>query len=218
VTPGGKLGYSGRTWNDEDALMSENILVVSADELRRHHDFHGFLPLSPDEVQELYDALDVFGMDRDKAEHDPTYKQLVAYTAIRADGQYLSYLRGKDLGEARLHGNRSIGIGGHINSDDHANLFLDDRLKVAAYREVDEEVSILQRYTLRLAGLLNDDSNDVGKVHIGLVYVAELDKPNVKKRERGIAQIRFVAPEELRAERDQYETWSQILIDSIDRL
>lgn len=198
--------------------MGEHILVVRSDELRKLADFQGFLPLSEEEVQRLYDAVDVFGMDRDKAEHDPTFKQLVAYSAIRSGDLYLAYLRGKDLGEARLHGNRSIGIGGHINSDDHANLFLEDHLKVAAFREVDEEVRIQERYGLRLAGLLNDDSNDVGKVHLGLVYVADLEKPEVKKRERGIARISFETPAELRARREEFETWSQILIDNIEHL
>ena len=198
--------------------MGEHILVVRTEELKKLADFQGFLPLSAEEVQKLYDAIDVFGMDRDEAEHDSTFKQLVAYSAVCSDDLYLTYLRGKDLGEARLHGNRSIGIGGHINSDDHANLFLDDHLKVAAFREIDEEIHIPEKYDLRLAGLLNDDSNDVGKVHLGLVYVAELKKPEVKKRERGIARIAFETPEELRARREEFETWSQILIDNIDRL
>jgi predicted NUDIX family phosphoesterase len=198
--------------------MGEHILVVRTAELKKLADFQGFLPLAEEEVQQLYDAIDVFGMDRDKAEHDPTYKQLIAYSAIRSGDQFLTYLRGKDLGEARLHGNRSIGIGGHINSDDHANLFLDDHLKVAAFREVDEEVRIPEKYDLRLAGLLNDDSNDVGKVHLGLVYVADLAEPEVKKRERGIARISFETPDELRARREEFETWSQILIDNIQHL
>lgn len=198
--------------------MGEHILVVRTEELKKHADFQGFLPLAEDEVQRLYDAINVFGMDRDKAEHDPTFKQLIAYSAIRSGDQFLTYLRGKDLGEARLHGNRSIGIGGHINSDDSANLFLDDHLKVAAFREVDEEVRIPEKYNLRLAGLLNDDSNDVGKVHLGLVYVADLEEPEVKKRERGIAQISFEKPDELKARREEFETWSQILIDNIQHL
>ena len=198
--------------------MGEHILVVRTEELKELADFQGFLPLSAEEVQKLYDAIDVFGMDRDKAEHDPTFKQLVAYSAVRSGDLFLAYLRGKDLGEARLHGNRSIGIGGHINSDDHANLFLDDHLKVAAFREVDEEIRIPEKYDLRLAGLLNDDSNDVGKVHLGLVYVAELSKPEVKKRERGIARISFETPDKLRARREEFETWSQILIDNVEHL
>lgn len=198
--------------------MGEQILVVRADELKKRIDFQRFLALPEEEIHKLYASVEVFAMDRDKAEHDPTYKQLVAYTAIHYNYSWLTYRRGSSLGEARLHGNRSMGIGGHINADDHANLFLDDHLKVAAYREVDEEVIIREKYDLRLAGLLNDDSNDVGRVHLGLVYVARLRQPDVEKREKGIAQIRFCGNGDLQQEREEFETWSQILIDNLHAL
>lgn len=201
-----------------ESNMGELILVVRADELRQHFDFQGFLPLTHEQVEELYNSIEIIKMDRDRAEEDPTFKQLVAYSAVRSGDNYLTYLRGKGLGEARLHGNRSIGIGGHINFDDKPTLFGDHRLTVAAHREVDEEINIPEEYKLYLAGLLNDDSNAVGQVHLGLVYVAELKKPEINKRERGIARISFERPQELRSKRDEFETWSQILIDNIDKL
>ena len=197
--------------------MGENILVVRTAELREHFDFQGFLQLSEQRVQEFYDSVDVQGMDRDLAETDPTFKQLVAYSVVREGDQFLTYLRGKDLGEARLHGNRSIGIGGHIERKDHQfNLFLDDHLKAAAIREIDEEIIISDEYDLELTGLLNDDSNDVGSVHLGLVYLVSLDGQEVNKRERGIAQMKFDSIEELKSRKEQFETWSQILIDNIE--
>lgn len=196
--------------------MAENIIVVAVDELKKHLNLiNGFIPLSQEAVDELYDAVDAFGMERDKAENDPAFKQFIAYTIIKSGDRFLTYRRGSSLGEARLHGNRSIGIGGHIDFGDNANLFLDDFLKVAALREVDEEVKITEKHDLHLVGLLNDDSNEVGKVHLGLVYVTELEKAEVKKREKGIAQITFATIEELEAERDQFETWSQLLIDNL---
>ena len=198
--------------------MGEILLVVRTEEIKKHVDFNGFLPLSQEEVDKLYSELNVLDLDRDLAEEDPTFKQFVAYTVVKSGDRYLSYVRGKDLGEARLHGNRSIGIGGHINYDDSANLFLDDHLKVAAFREVDEEVRIEQKYDLHLAGLLNDDSNEVGKVHLGLVYVCELAEPDVKKRERGIAQIKFETADELKGRIEEFETWSQILINNIENI
>jgi predicted NUDIX family phosphoesterase len=197
--------------------MGENILVVRSAELREHFDFQGFLQLSGQRVQEFYDSVDVRGMERDLAETDPTFKQLVAYSVVRRGDQFLTYLRGKDLGEARLHGNRSIGIGGHIERKDHQfNLFLDDHLKAAAIREIDEEIIISDEYDLVLTGLLNDDSNDVGSVHLGLVYLVSLEGQEVNKRERGIAQMKFDTMDELRSRREQFETWSQILIDNIE--
>lgn len=198
--------------------MGEKILVLPTAELKKRIDFQGFHPITDEEVQKLYDEVGVFGMDRPAAEEDPTHKQLVAYNIIKSGDQYLSYVRGSSLGEARLHGNRSLGIGGHIDEADNATLFLDDHLKVAAHREIDEEVKISEKFDLRIVGLINDDSNEVGKVHLGLVYMAELSKPEVSKRERGIAQITFDSVEELQQQRDQFETWSQIIIDNLDKI
>lgn len=198
--------------------MAEQILVVQTDELRRHIDFQGFLPLSEDEVHKLYASVKVLPLERDKAENDPTYKQLVAYTVVRGGGLYLTYLRGKGQGEARLRGNRSIGFGGHINSGDQASLFLEDHLKAAAFRELDEEIEIPAAAELRCVGLLNDDSNEVGRVHLGLVYLADLPDLNFKKREKAIAQISLSDAEGLRRDMEQFETWSRILISSLDKL
>ena len=198
--------------------MSEQILVVRADELRRHADFQGFLPVTEEEIHGLYEKVTVLPLERNKAEEDPTYKQLVAYTVVRSGGLYLTYLRGKGQGEARLRGNRSIGFGGHINSGDQATLFLDDFLKAAAYRELDEEIEIPAGIELRAAGLLNDDSNEVGRVHLGLVYLAELPSREFKKREQSITQITFANAEELRLDSEQFETWSRIIIINLDKL
>jgi len=198
--------------------MGESILVVRSEELKEHVDFQGFLPLDSERVHALYDALEVIPMDRDLAEEDPTYKQFVAYSAIKAEQGWLAYVRGKGLGEARLHGNRSMGIGGHIDAGDHASLFIGDHLMTAAHREIDEEISVAGDYSLRLAGLLNDDSNEVGKVHIGLVYVAQVSADSISKRERGIAQLRFMDEQELQQKYSEFETWSQILIDNLSAL
>jgi len=199
--------------------MGEQILVVSSDQLRAHHNFQGFLPLQTEQIHDLYRQLDVRAMDRDEVEENPSFKQLVAYTVVRADGRFLTYLRGREQGEERLRGNRSLGFGGHINSaDDQANLFLDDYLQAAAFRELDEEIVVKSCDSLSAVGLLNDDSNPVGSVHLGLVYLAQLPSAEAQKRERSIARLRFATPDHLVAERDQFETWSQILIDNLHEL
>lgn len=198
--------------------MAEQILVVRTDELKQHVDFQGFLSLTEVELQTLYGSIEVLPLERDKAEHDPAFKQLVAYSVVRSGDRYLTYLRGKGQGEKRLHGNRSLGFGGHINSGDQANLFLDDHLKAAAFRELDEEIRVPPGVDLRVAGLINDDSNDVGKVHLGLVYVADLARPEVSKREKSITRIQFSTPAELVRDALQFETWSRHLIDNIEKL
>jgi predicted NUDIX family phosphoesterase len=158
-------------------------------------------------------------MPRSKAEHDPSHKQIIPYVIMIYEGKVLSYVRGKRAGETRLVGNRSIGIGGHINpiDTDNSPLFAYRRENyfVAVQREVDEEVHIETPYRDRVVALLNDDSNEVGKVHLGIVHCWTLDQPNVSKREQMITQMTFMSAEELERVRDSLETWSQKCLDGL---
>lgn len=158
---------------------------------------------------------------RSQAEKDPAYKQLIPYVIISCNGRYLTYVRGRRAGEARLVGLRSIGIGGHINPADDMPLFNDNFYETyltAVEREVAEEVSVEAGHTDSVVALLNDDSNDVGSVHLGLVHLWLLDAPNVGKKEQMITQMSFMTPAELQQMRDTMETWSQLCLDNLDEL
>ena len=157
-------------------------------------------------------------MPRSQAELDPSHKQIIPYVIMLHDGKVLSYVRGRRAGESRLVGNRSIGIGGHINPTDDMPLFNTDFYETylaAVEREVAEEVSVETAYTDRIIALLNDDSNEVGSVHLGIVHCWNLDKPNVGRREQMITQMIFMTPEELQQVRDTLETWSQKCLDAL---
>src|SRR5437773_11564009 len=96
-------------------------------------------------------------------------------------------------------------------------------LDEAAYRagverEVGEEIAINAPFEDCIVALLNDDSNEVGQVHLGIVHVFKLAEPKVEKREAMITSLSFLTKEELQTRRDSLETWSQICLDSIDRL
>ncbi len=161
-------------------------------------------------------------MARPAAENDPTHKQLIPYVLMTCEGRYLTYVRGKRAGETRLVGCRSMGIGGHINpADDAAPLFRADfreAYRSAVEREVEEEVCVEAGHTDHVVALLNDDSNEVGQVHLGVVHCWVLDAPKVSRREQMITQMEFMGPDELRAVRDQMETWSQLCLDGLDRI
>ncbi len=161
-------------------------------------------------------------MARPLAEKDPSHKQLIPYVLITCEGRYLTYVRGKRAGETRLVGNRSIGIGGHINpADDATPLFRSDfrdAYRSAVEREVGEEVCVEAGHTDRIVALLNDDSNEVGQVHLGVVHCWVLDAPKVSRREQMITQMEFMSIDELRAVRDQMETWSQLCLDGLDQI
>jgi predicted NUDIX family phosphoesterase len=135
-------------------------------------------------------------------------------------GKYLSYVRGKRAGETRLVAKRSIGIGGHINPTDDMPLFGNffDTYLAAVQREVAEEVSVETKYKDRVVALLNDDSNEVGQVHLGIVHLWTLELPLVDRREQMITQMSFMTLPELQALRDTMETWSQICLDGLAKM
>jgi predicted NUDIX family phosphoesterase len=160
-------------------------------------------------------------LPRSKAEKDPTYKQLIPYVIMAHDGKFLTYVRGRRAGETRLVGLRSIGIGGHINPRDDMPLFNDNFYQAyltAVEREVAEEVSVETTHTDRVVALLNDESNDVGRVHLGIVHYWLLDAPKVNRREQMITQMAFQTVTELQQLRNTMETWSQLCLDSLDKM
>lgn len=158
---------------------------------------------------------------RGEAEADPSQKQIIPYVLMTYNGKYLTYVRGRRAGETRLVGNRSIGIGGHINPVDDMPLFNADFRETyltAVAREVAEEVCVEANHMDRVIALLNDDSTEVGSVHLGIVHCWRLDSDKVSKREQMITQMSFMSLADLHEVRDQMETWSQICLDALERM
>ena len=158
-------------------------------------------------------------MSRARAEADPAYKQLIPYVLLVHAGRVLHYVRGKKGGENRLHARGSIGVGGHLNDADE-NLFSwdADAYRAGVAREVAEELDVQTTYRERVVALLNDDSNEVGRVHLGVVHVFDLATDRVAPREAAITRLEFLSPEALRARRENLETWSQLCVDRLDEL
>ena len=199
----------------------EQVLVFERKVLEEAGVFHGLAFDVDRYLKRLFAPGVLRFMPRSQAEADPAYKQLIPYVIMAHDGKFLSYVRGKRAGEARLVGNRSIGIGGHINPADEVPLFDMDFREVylaAVEREVAEEVDIDVGHTDRIVALLNDDSNEVGSVHLGLVHYWRLDSEKVEKREQMITQMGFMSTDELEQERDSLETWSQLCLDKLDEM
>ncbi|QDV64823.1 phosphoesterase [Crateriforma conspicua] len=155
---------------------------------------------------------------RGDMETDPSFKQLIPYVVLQHnddDGNIhvFAYTRGGGSGEARLHAKRSIGIGGHISAEDaqgDGNPYL-----IGMQRELDEEVDIDSAYEDIREGLLYDPSNDVGKVHLGIVHRFVLQSPSVKSREDDLAEGGFVPLDELRNQFERLETWSQLTLTAL---
>lgn len=148
-------------------------------------------------------------------ETDPSRKQVIPYLLLRHDGKFYCYTRGKAGGEDRLHAKLSIGIGGHINYDDDCE-DLASTIELAGSRELDEEVKLSRRnraMPVDFAGLISDDSDDVGQVHLGVVLIVDLASPAVSLRDRALTNGHWATTEELSRDRDKLETWSRICMD-----
>jgi len=162
-----------------------------------------------------------FFLPRKQAENDPTHKQIIPYALLAFRDKILFYVRGKKAGEQRLVAKGSIGIGGHMNQDDESlfNFAIDEAAyRAGVEREVNEEVKIDTKFEDKIVALINDDTTEVGQVHLGVVHVFKLAEPKVEKREAMITSLAFLGKNELMARRGSLETWSQLCLDSFDRL
>jgi predicted NUDIX family phosphoesterase len=167
-------------------------------------------------IPRILQAQNTKSILRSQAEHDPSFKQIIPYVLIRKGDRFLHYVRGKGSGEKRLVAKGSIGIGGHINYEDESlyrtgTEFYEEALQ----RELHEELKMDGHFRTQVVALLNDDSTPVGQVHLGVVHLCDLTDENVSKGEKAITELQFLTLDELRARRDQLETWSQICLDFI---
>ncbi len=155
---------------------------------------------------------------RGAMEVDPSFKQLIPYvllehTSSSGDTLLFTYTRGGGSGEKRLHAKRSVGIGGHISREDAAGS--SDVYTTGMQRELAEEVIIQSKYTESREGLIYDASNEVGKVHLGVVHRFILETPHVRSNEADLAEGGFVGIQELLANPGDLETWSQLAISAL---
>lgn len=167
----------------------------------------------------LLDRANNFFTPRAAAESDPSMKQIIPYVLLVHGDRVLHYVRGKKAGEQRLVAKGSIGIGGHMNDRDEGLFALDrEAYNAGVQREVGEELKLGSAFTHRIAALLNDDSNEVGRVHLGIVHVFRLENDDVRKGETMITDLQFLDRGQLRARRDAMESWSQICFDRLDEI
>lgn len=168
-------------------------------------------------IIESIDQMDYW--PRSEVEKDESLLQLIPYcllTTTSPDGhtRVFAYDRSKTSSEDRLHGNISIGLGGHINQDDAdggSHPYLS-----GMHRELEEEVHIsMGPNSQKVAGLIYDDSTDVGRVHLGIVHVFDIGSAKVEPREQDIENPRMLNIPQLHKRIDLMENWSQLCVKHI---
>lgn len=205
------------------AVAQERVLVVPTSRFRALGHFQGFSADVDRYLPALLEGEDLAYRPRGEMEQDPSFKQLIPYVLFRyvdsAGAVHLfQYTRGGGQGERRLHAKRSVGVGGHISTDDVGDLTCHhDVYREGLRRELAEEVAIDAAYREQCVGLINDDETPVGQVHLGVVHLCDLVRPAVLPREAAILDAGFRPAGELLANLDQFESWSQIVLEALFR-
>jgi len=188
--------------------VSEQVLVVPRSAVIPDGGWHGL------RTHDLAGVLGTISSEgrfepRAEVESDPRWKQVIPYLVVRDGPRYFLMQRSQAGTDARLHDLWSIGVGGHVNPGDGG-------VAGGLEREWREEIEAAFEPDPVLVGLLNDDTSDVGRVHLGVVFVADTGGRPVSIRETAKLSGRFASADDVRAVSDRLETWSQLIFERLD--
>lgn len=206
----------------QDKMLRE-IMVVKNDILFKDISrVSGFIKVDGNDFEKMLLANFEY-MQRGVAEVNFDYKQPIPYGVVRdrETGKIFLYKRGgstSNAGDARLHSKISIGVGGHIEKTDAVtqNLMVDCLL-----REIEEEMGIKKENikNIQLLGGINDDGNEVGKVHFGMCYIVDIEGQDFSLDDGELEKWSFLSLEEIRemCQSGEYdvETWTSILVPNL---
>jgi len=201
------------------SLKTENILVVPTAEFEPKYLENTFNTTDHSQLEGILGNF-VFNT-RYIMEEDPNFKQIIPYVVVvNEKNEVLTYQRSPKSGEDRLHNMYSIGVGGHLDenlenkTEAGMEIYLDGMI-----REIEEELGIkAHRNNFDIKATIYDDSNDVGKVHFGVVSLLRIDSKEFSHEgEMDILVNReFLTLDELLNRHDSLENWSKILIENKD--
>jgi predicted NUDIX family phosphoesterase len=188
--------------------MNEEVMVVESSDLQPYLAGRPAAIIQEDSaaILRLIDSEHFF-VDRAIAEVSPKWRQIIPYVVVRHRDSFFLLQRTRKQNEARLHGKLSLGIGGHINPGYD--------LMTGLRKELEEEVQIDDAYELAFAGILNDEATEVGRVHLGAVYILSASSDRVCVLETEKMKGEWAPLAGLRECRAAMESWSQIVYDQL---
>ncbi len=191
-------------------MSAEQVFVVARDAVPGGCDWYG---LRAEGSAAAIATIERLGRYEPRAEMelDRSFKQVIPYLVLRDGARWFLMQRTEAGGDARLHGRYSIGIGGHLNPGD-------DGILGGLRREWGEEIVAAFVPDFQFVALLNDDTTDVGAVHLGAVYLADASGRDVAIREVEKLTGRFVDTETVATVADRLETWSRIVFDALSSM
>jgi predicted NUDIX family phosphoesterase len=190
---------------------SEQVLCVKREDIFPDGAWHGFVSDGLERHQAVIRERHVF-MPRADVEDDPNYQQIIPYVVFRHGDRYFLTHRLRASSERRLRKQYSLGLGGHINPGDLAG---GDPIQDGLKREWDEEVIYAGSFEAHLIGLLNDESSPVSKVHLGVVFLVDGDRPEIAIRETAKLEGELLTLNHMRIYYLGMESWSQMVYDRL---
>ena len=192
-------------------MKNEKVMVIHKDILIKH----GFVDETGLYTKDTIDIMDAILADyqfieRENAETNFLYKQIIPYVFVTYKDKYLLLRRLSKQTETRLHGKLSIGVGGHINDDEKVgsgNIIIS-----GMYRELNEEVSVSYSKEPVFVGILNNTSSDVSRVHLGIVFKIEADNEMFEINEKDKMSGEWATLDMLTERFDLLEGWSQVIL------
>ena len=187
--------------------MSELIYCLAAKQLPTPNKNAKVLPLT----KELYKFIATEGtfLPRDNVEEDENYRQIIPYAVIVQEDKVFLVERLKKGNETRLHNFLSIGIGGHINDENHSNA--QDIIEGGLAKELQEELHI-GVYVAEAIGLLHDNASPVSRVHTGVLYKVK-SAGEVSVKETNKLMGKFTSWQQVTKQYDALEGWSRAALD-----
>ncbi len=189
------------------------MLVVPTSALSEVASCSGVIEAETRKIIDLVDSSSLF-MKRELAEYDESYRQLIPYVVFKSEGQYLLLRRTASQSEKRLHNKYSLGVGGHVNQLDGA-VPCWKTFEQGLWREINEEVDA-DILDIEYLGIINDLSSEVSRVHLGVLYIAEIEFR--KLNEPDLFEMKWVPIEELVAYAELMEGWSLLALNKISTI
>lgn len=189
--------------------LSEEIVVIPRNVLDELGIGSGFTPFADLGMIERTINESMMYTKRETAEQDERYKQIIPYLIFRHEQRYFIMQRKASAREQRLRNKVSLGIGGHIRKTD-----LSGSIAEWGLREFNEEVWYPGGLETTFLGIINDDSNAVGRVHVGLAFLLNADSDQISVRSE-LKKGSLMTLQEAYTHYEEMETWSQLVIDHL---
>ncbi len=198
-----------------DAKGEKDLAVVPRKHLFGGKYWSGVKEMNEKELLRLLSKHMIFCERTEELEKDESLKQVIPYFLIKRENEYLTARRKSTGGDARLHGGRLIGFGGHLRAEDIRGTMRD-----WLQREFDEEIKAKKVTEISFLGVVNhdgDEDNGVHKVHFGLIFEIQVEGGTRIREEDKFQEEEFLPTELLTLKRNEMELWSRLVLDFISQ-